>query len=53
MQLNKVCIIAIVLFLIFAILKWLAYFGWKLFILGIIISIIVAVVGWFKGDELL
>jgi hypothetical protein len=53
MQLNKVCLIAIVLFLIFAILKFAIKLSWKLFILGIIISIIVAVVGWIKGDELL
>lgn len=53
MQLNKVCLIAIVLFLIFAILKFAIKVSWKLFILGIIISIIVAVVGWIKGDELL
>ena len=52
MQLNKICIVAIVLFIIFAILKFAIKLSWKLFLLGIVISIIVAVVGWFKGDEL-
>ena len=53
MQLNKVCLIAIVLFLLSAILKFMLKFGWKLFLLGIFISIIIAIVGWIKGDELL
>ena len=53
MQLNKVCLIAIVLFILFAILKFAIKLSWKLFLLGIVISIIVAIVGWFKGDELL
>ena len=53
MQLNKICLAAIVLFIIFAILKFAIKISWSLFLLGIIISIIIAVVGWFKGDELL
>lgn len=52
MQLNKICLAAIVLFILFAILKFAIKISWKLFLLGIVISIIVAVVGWFKGDEL-
>ena len=53
MELNKICLAAIVLFILFAILKFVIKVSWKLFLLGIVISIIVAIVGWFKGDDLL
>ena len=54
MQLNKICLSAIILFLIFALLKFivkLGWFTWKLFILAIFICIILGVFGFFKGDE--
>ncbi|MBR5503358.1 MAG: hypothetical protein IKV87_02780 [Methanobrevibacter sp.] len=52
MQLNKICLSAIGLLVIFAILKFVIKISWKLFLLGIVISIILAVFGWFKGDEI-
>ena len=53
MMLNKVCIGAIVLLFLFAIVGFFMHHFWKFLFIGIIISIIVGIIGWFKGDELL
>lgn len=52
MQLNKICIAAIVLFVLFTILKFVLHWGLKLFVIAIVICIILAAIGFFKGDDL-
>jgi len=52
MELNKICLCAIVLFFLFPIIGFFMHHFWKMLILGIIISVIVGVIGWFKGDEI-
>lgn len=52
MQLNKICLSAIMLCVLFVIIKFAIKISWKLFLLGIVISIILAIVGFFKGDDL-
>ena len=49
---NKICISAIVLLILFPIIGLLMHHFWKLLILGIVISVIVGIFGWFKGDEI-
>ncbi|ADC46045.1 hypothetical protein mru_0193 [Methanobrevibacter ruminantium M1] len=52
MQLNKICLAAIVLFVLFTILKFVMKWSFKLFAIGIVICIILAIFGFFKGDDL-
>ena len=51
MQLNKICLSAIILFILFAILKFAIKVSWSLFLLGIIICIALGIFGFFKGDD--
>ena len=52
MALNKVCLCTIVLFFLIPIIGFFMHHFWKMLILGIIISVIVGIIGWFKGDEI-
>jgi uncharacterized membrane protein (DUF106 family) len=52
MALNKVCLCAIVLFFLIPIIGFFMHHFWKMLIIGIIISVIVGIFGWFKGDEI-
>ena len=51
-MLNKICISAIVLLILIPLIGLLMHHFWKMLIVGIIISVIVGIFGWLKGDEI-
>lgn len=49
MELNNICIAALVLIILFSIVNIVVKLSWKIFIIGMVILVILGIYGLFKG----